>query len=233
MMSSLEYRMPSDKKYKLGYVDDDKSDVASFYKYIKPYQDTILFERFIPKKLIDIEELYEKIKESNLDILVIDYRLNEYANINFLGSDLIHYVHKHRRDFPCILLTSHPDEAIDNFENVHLIYDKSMIFGSNEENRKRFYRILISAIEKYINDIIGAHDIIYELNQKSVLDLEEENQYIKADEFIEANLDGVFTVPRQLKSQLHNQELKKLVDEVQELLEKIEEYVPPNQKKDT
>lgn len=232
-MTGLEHRMVSYKKYKLGYVDEDESDVRSFYKYIKPYEDTILFEVFTPKKLIDIEEFYEKIKESDLDILVIDYRLNEYTNIDFLGSDLIHYVHKHRRDFPCILLTSHPDEAIDNFENVHLVYDKSVIYDSNEENKRRFYRILISAIEKYINDIRGAHDIIHEFNQKSVLDLEEENQYIKADEFIEANLDGVFTVPRQLKSQLHNQELKKLINEVQELLEKIEEYVPPNQKKDT
>ena len=232
-MTGLEHRMVSYKKYKLGYVDEDESDVRSFYKYIKPYEDTILFEVFTPKKLIDIEEFYKKIKESDLDILVIDYRLNEYTNIDFLGSDLIHYVHKHRRDFPCILLTSHPDEAIDNFENVHLVYDKSVIYDSNEENKRRFYRILISAIEKYINDIRGAHDIIHEFNQKSVLDLEEENQYIKADEFIEANLDGVFTVPRQLKSQLHNQELKKLINEVQELLEKIEEYVPPNQKKDT
>lgn len=217
-------------KYHIAYIDEDESDVRLFYNFINNYKGIVECKCFIPKAGDTIEGLYNKIQPNKFNMLVIDYRLNEYANLNFLGSNLLNYIQERQRDLPCILLTSHPGEAVDNFSDVHLIYDKNMLAS---ENYGYFLKIIKASINKYIKQKEIAYKTIKELGERTSLSLEEEALLIHADEFIEANLGLSTITPPQLKSISHNQELKNLIDEVQELLEKLDNHEIPNKKKDT
>lgn len=220
----------SHNKYQIAYIDENPGDVKIFHDFMKQYRQIVEFKKFIPKKGDTIESLYEKIKDNQFNMLVIDYRLNQYADVDFLGSNLLNYIQERQRDLPCILLTSHPDEAVDDFSDVHLIYDKNML---SIENWEYFFKIIKASIDKYINQKTTAYETIKELGAKTSLSLKEEALLIQADEFIEANLGLLTITPPQLKSISHNQELKNLVDEVQELLEKLDNHEIPNKKKDT
>lgn len=214
------------RKYKLGYVDDG----AVFYDFIEQHVDIFEFIYFCPRNHQSIDDLYLEIREKDLDILVIDYRLNEYALIDFKGTNLIEYVRSRRKDFPCILLTSHPDEAIDDFSDAHLVYHKSMIVQSDAQidgkisTQNIFMKIIISSIEKYIREIESASERIFELNKKNNLSLEEEQEYIIYDEFIENNTDGLHSVPRKLKHRTYSDQIDTLIQETSVLLEKLREY---------
>lgn len=220
----------SHNKYQIAYIDENPGDVKIFHDFMKRYRQIVEFKKFIPKKGDTIESLYEKIKANQFNMLVIDYRLNQYADVDFLGSNLLNYIQERQRDLPCILLTSYPDEAVDDFSDVHLIYDKNML---SIENWEYFFKIIKASIDKYINQKTTAYETIKELGAKTSLSLKEEALLIQADEFIEANLGLLTITPPQLKSISHNQELKNLVDEVQELLEKLDNHEIPNKKKDT
>lgn len=220
----------SHNKYQIAYIDENPGDVKIFHDFMKQYRQIVEFKNFIPKKGDTIESLYEKIKANQFNMLVVDYRLNQYADVDFLGSNLLNYIQERQRDLPCILLTSYPDEAVDDFSDVHLIYDKNML---SVENWEYFFKIIKASIDKYINQKTIAYETIKELGAKTSLSLKEEALLIQADEFIEANLGLLTITPPQLKSISHNQELKNLVDEVQELLEKLDNHEIPNKKKDT
>lgn len=212
----------AERKYRVGYVDESKNDIVYFHDFMAKYDSVIEVIDFIPESET-IDKLYQKINNEKLDILVVDYRLNEYSNINFQGSDLIDYLHQKRRDFPCILLTSHPYEALDYSLDSHIVYDKEIIIAQSEQDDGDiFFKKIKKSIEKYINQLNEAEKTINELNNRENLSIEEENSLLLSDEFIEANLGIPSVTPRILKTENHNKELKQLIDEVQRLLNELQ-----------
>lgn len=215
-------------KFRMGYLDEDESDIARFYDFIKKY-DTYEFIDFKPKP--SIEELIDEINSSNLDILVIDFQINEYVNINYNGVKVFDSIRNKRRNFPCIILTSFADDAISESFDTHIVYSKSIPFGSDTESKKLFEFKIRKSIEHYINELQRASSEFAELTSLDNLTLEQENRLIELDDFLESSLNNDVKLPKHLKNSQHVGNIKELVIRAEDILEKLDALYVPTEKK--
>ena len=94
-------------KYKIGYVDEDESDIGRFYQqFIKKYDASYQIVDFVPSE--SIEELVEDILQENLDAVIIDFQLNEYESVDYKGHMVVEMLKERKKGLPCVLLTSDP-----------------------------------------------------------------------------------------------------------------------------
>ncbi|WP_181573226.1 hypothetical protein [Enterobacter sp. RIT418] len=215
-------------KFRMGYLDEDESDIARFYDFIKKY-DIYEFIDFKPKP--SIEELIDEINSSNLDILVIDFQINEYVNINYNGVKVFDSIRNKRRNFPCIILTSFADDAISESFDTHIVYSKSIPFGSDTESKKLFEFKIRKSIEHYINELQRASSEFAELTSLNNLTLEQENRLIELDDFLESSLNNDVKLPKHLKNLQHVGNIKELVVRAEDILEKLDALYVPTEKK--
>lgn len=212
----------------MGYLDEDESDIARFYDFIKKFN-IYEFIDFKPKPSVD--DLLEEINSSNLDILVIDFQINEYLNINYNGVRVFELLRDRRKNFPCIILTSFADDAISESFDTHVVYSKSIPFGCDTESKKLFELKIRKSIEHYINELQKASDEFTELTSLDDLTLEQENRIIELDEFLESSLSNDVKLPKHLKTSLHIGNIKELITRAEDILEKLDTLHVPTKKK--
>lgn len=215
-------------KFRMGYLDEDESDIARFYDFIKKY-DIYEFIDFKPKP--SIEELIDEINSSNLDVLVIDFQINEYVNINYNGVKVFDSIRNKRKNFPCIILTSFADDAISESFDTHIVYSKSIPFGCDTESKKIFELKIRKSIEHYISELQKASDEFAKLTSLSDLTLEQENRLIELDEFLESSLNNDVKLPKHLKTSQHVGNIKQLIIRAEDILVKLDTVYVPTQKK--
>lgn len=96
--------------YRIGYIDDEPTQYPNFAKKIqRRYRDMglILLEECATKK-----EFVEKIYETQVDTLLIDYKMVKAYGFN--GTTLISYINDQIRDLECFILTAVDTEQIDD-----------------------------------------------------------------------------------------------------------------------
>lgn len=207
------------EKFRIGYLDEDDSDLASFYSFINQYLNYDFID-IKPKE--DIEELIEFILSSNLDLLVIDYRINEYEDINYNGVHVYEYVKNVRKDFPCIILTSNAEDAIADSFDTHIVYSKSIPFDGDSESKKLFELKLRKNIEHYQTALKNATDELYQLNEKDSLSLSDEERIIELDDFLESNLINYGKIPKHLKVTSHIDSVKVLINKAEGIIARLD-----------
>lgn len=215
-------------KFRMGYLDEDESDIARFYDFIKKY-DIYDFFDFKPKPSID--ELIDEINSSNLDILVIDFQINEYVNINYNGVKVFDSIRNKRKNFPCIILTSFADDAISESFDTHIVYSKSIPFGCDNESKKLFELKIRKSIEHYISELQRASDELAELTVLKNLTLEQENRLLELDEFLDSSFNNDIKIPKHLKTSQHAGNIKELITRAEDILEKMDNLYVPVEKK--
>lgn len=208
-------------KFRMGYLDEDDSDIIRFYDFIKGYP-TYEFQDFKPKYSID--ELVDEILASNLDVLVIDYQINEYASINYNGVKVFELLRSKRKNFPCIILTSFADDAISESFDTHVVYSKSIPFGTDSTAKKIFELKIRKSIEHYISEMDLASNELAQLSSLNCLSLEQEARLIELDEFLESNIINDGRIPKHLKSSGHINSVKSLIVKAESILKKMDEY---------
>lgn len=111
----------------IGIIDDDLTQ-SSNYKDIlegteikvKIYHDDFEGNRIL-----------EWIVENKIDCLIIDYKLVDKARI--LGTELIYWIENTISNFPCVLLTSYPEDANSkNIVNEAFVFDKKVMEDEGE-----------------------------------------------------------------------------------------------------
>ncbi|MCG5047477.1 MULTISPECIES: hypothetical protein [Pectobacterium] len=214
-------------KFRMGYLDEDESDIARFYDFIKKY-DIYEFIDFKPKP--SVEDLIDEINSSNLDILVIDFQINEYVNINYNGVKVFDLLRSKRKNFPCIILTSFADDAISESFDTHIVYSKSIPFGCDTESKNIFELKIRKSIEHYTSELQKASNEFSELTSLDNLTLEQENRLIELDEFLESQLSNDIKIPKHLKTSQHVGNIKELITRAEDILEKLDTLYVPTKK---
>lgn len=75
-----------------------------------------------------LEELMEKIEESEIDVLAVDYKMAESGVVTYNGNEVVDMLYKRKRYFPVFMITSHITRAMNNMNDVFLINDKDCIY---------------------------------------------------------------------------------------------------------
>jgi len=214
-------------KFKVAYIDELEEDTREFQRFADDFFEVI---PIIP--VGDLDALLALIIENHVDAVVVDHNLIEYDTthtINYEGNDVVDKILETYNDFPVFVLTSYDEEAIDKNEDAKIVFEKKIMFASQEQEDAfeagiKFKKLIFKQIEKYRSRVADWEKTLLELiekGQKEKLDADEEVEVIRLDSLIEKALDKRIAVPDKIKKDIEEDKLGNLLKKVDELSQKL------------
>lgn len=209
-------------KYKIGYIDEDESEVKTFQRKLRDYDIEVIGYEF--NVGMTKEELLAKVYSSDIDMLLIDYKLKG-AMVTFNGEEIESDIYINKPLFPYIVFTSDPPHAEDFVEDLKTIYDKEELFVNDKGRNDHFVKILERSIEQYRSYIEMKKNTISELlikGQKHVLTSTEQDTLISLQRELR-DLDKTKTkeIPEKLISVEQIEDLSKTRKEAEDFLQSL------------
>ena len=164
-------------KYKIGYLDEDIKQVKKYQRRFRKYGFEVIGYDF--DKEMSLDELMAQVYKSDIDLLMIDYKLDETNKVTFNGEKVENEIYNKKPLFPHIIFTNKVDDAEPHVEDWKIIFDKDLIFSDDDdddEKVKRFITTLERSIEQYRNHIEEKKKIVADLLEKG------ENEGLNAKE---------------------------------------------------
>ena len=154
-------------KYRIGYIDEDIKQVKKYQRRFRDFEIEIIGYEFHQGMTLD--ELMSQVYESDIDLLMIDYKLNETNQVTFNGEAVESEFYDKKPLFPHIIFTNKVDQAEPFVEDWKIIFDKDDIFSEDEEDEKKvqhFITTLIKSIEQYRNHVEKKKKVVSDLLEK-------------------------------------------------------------------
>lgn len=212
--------------YRILFVDEVVDDMRRFQRYVNKEDSNKEFEVIVKMPVENIEELIEDIFSEQIDAVISDFQLAEYAdNITYTGVQLINKILQRKNKFPCFVMTSHDDKAVATSSDVNLIYIKALL-AKEDKVKVTFLERVKRQIENYRAELENAQNginKIVKLSKERDLTAPEEVQLIKFDKFLEQSLDQTSQIPSKLKDRSTLDDLHKLIENTDVLLAKIDD----------
>ena len=215
-----------ESKYKIGYIDEDVNQVKKYQRRFRKYGIEIISYEF--HKGMTLDELMDQVYESDIDLLMIDYKLNETNQVTFNGEAVESEFYDKKPLFPHIIFTNKVEQAEPHVENWMKIFDKEEIFSEDEndkENVMRFITKLSKSIEQYRNHVNKKKVIIAQLlekGEKEGLTASEKDVLVsKQDELIALNKSERNEIPKHLLTEKKLNDLSKTKKEAEEFLQSL------------
>lgn len=208
-------------KYKVGYLDESASARNSVRQYLKNDFEIILFDI---EDSTTINSILDKIKDQKLDLIIIDFRLNETGFVSFNGGDVSEAILNKWPHFPIMMLTSYENEAINQVDNVNIINGKDIFDGENQEKVDIFINKIKSNINRYYTHIKNAEIRICELAEKKLntpLTLTEEEEYSKLFIFLDEIDPENKAFPSHMMNPENVSQLNDMISTAKEILEEL------------
>lgn len=211
-------------KYRIAYIDESPEEIRKFQRYA--------YDRFEVVPIIPTPEIGNTLSiilESKVDAIVADYDFKERApEILYNGTKLVEEFLKEREGFPVFIFTSFDEDAMNNGDNVNIIYEKGEQYfldkeGKSSRNEKLLDRIKLQ-IDKYYHKLYEAEEKLLYLIKKNidgVLDAYEEEELEDLNSFIEKSLDKKKALPAKLIRTSEGDKLGEIIKKVDELIKKL------------
>ena len=182
------------------------------------------------KRLKDVDEMLDLIFEKQADAVVTDFRLNEIRtyvkyNVNYNGIELIKALRNRRNDFPSFVMTSHDDEAVNDTNDVNIVYVKDLLSPEKDVAKVSFAQRVVRQIDKYRANIAAAKNELKALVDKrnrGEAGVYDEDRIIELDSFLEKILDAHDAIPSEMKKLSNIDKLNELIGKADEILRKLE-----------
>ena len=221
--------------YTVMFIDERQEALDDFKDYIDaitPTKKTI--KPIVEFPLSSLSEMVQYILNTNPDALIVDYLLNDEIkhlgyNVPYTGTQLINEVRSRRTNFPCFVLTSFDDRAINESEDVNIVYVKGILETDEKHSlqaRATFIEKIEKQIEHYrarINKAKHRLDELRNLRQAGKATIYDEDELIELDNFLEKALDRTSAIPSDLKQVSSSKKLGSLLAKANEILECIKE----------
>ncbi|WP_300568461.1 hypothetical protein [Flavobacterium sp.] len=138
--------------YKIGYVDENANEVKTYRRKLKKHGFDVIGYEFV--KGMSPESLMQQVYNSDIDLLMIDFKLKDSNKVSFNGDVIEHLIYNTKPLFPHVVFTSDKILAEATIEDWKILFDKTTIFPDDddeEENEEtiRFIKILKQSIEQY------------------------------------------------------------------------------------
>jgi len=212
--------------YKIGYIDEDIRQVKLYKRKLREYGFEVIGYKFY--KNMPLDNLMEQVYQSGIDLLMIDYKLNETNIIPFNGDVVETTIYENKPLFPHIIFTNKVDQAEPHVDDWKIIFDKEEIFteGENDILRvKKFVTMLERSIQQYRNYVSKKKEELGKLLEKGInegLNAAEKNEALVLQNEL-SNLDKtkIHEVPMQLVSVEKIENLSKTRKEAEEFLKAL------------
>jgi DNA-binding NarL/FixJ family response regulator len=214
-------------KYTILYIDEESTQHDMFMDYFEAAcQDAIPKCEF---PLPTLDEMIKKIWSLCPDAIVTDFQLNDKKldvdyTVKYNGVELIRALREQRENFPCFVITSFDDEAVNDSDDVNLVYIKDVLTHESNNAKAIFAERVTHQIDKYRSRIETAKQELSDLMDKrrrEEVNIYEEQRIIELDTFLEKAFNAESNVPFELKTFSNMNKLKELINKVDELLERI------------
>lgn len=195
-----------ESNYKIGYIDEHEEQVKLYKRKLRDFGFEVIGYKF--HKGMSLEELMEQVYESDVDLLMIDYKLNESNIIPFNGDEVERFIYENKPLFPHIIFTNKVDQAEPDVDDLKIIFDKEIVFpddnGNDNPKTKYFIEVLTKSIEQYKSYIAKKKKVISDLlikEETETLSMEEKNLLLSTQQELQT-LDrmAISEVPETLKS---------------------------------
>jgi len=155
-------------------------------------------------------------------MLVVDFNLSEYKpDVCYTGIELVDAIHEIKFDLPCLILTSHTDDAMDQSLDPNTIHYKGELNDDKANNLLlRTIERNVTVYKKKIKNTILEHSHLLEKLATEGLTSTEESKLAELDEYLEKVTDKSYAIPSNLKKSLLSGQLDELIDQTKLLLEK-------------
>lgn len=215
-----------DTNYKIGYIDEDLKQVKKYRRRFRDFGIEIIGYEF--KKGMTLEELMNQVYDSDIDLLMIDYKLNETNQVTFNGEAVESEFYDKKPLFPHIIFTNKVEQAEPFVEDWKIIFDKEEIFNEVEDDKEKvqhFITILIKSIEQYRGHVKRKKKIVSDLlekGEKGGLNASEKDQLITTQEEL-ANLDKTHRneIPKHLITAEKLEDLAKTRKDAEKFLQSL------------
>jgi len=204
--------------YKIGYVDEDEGQRNSFYQYLKDDFEVALFEI---TEQTEVESLVDDIFNSGLDILVLDFRLDETGLVDFNADHLVDVIQDRNLYYPLVVLTSHETDALDHMTNANLVNGKEEMLGLKVEIFKQKLNKIASSYKSRISDAENELAKLEEKRSADGLEPDEESKYVDINNFLDNTVAAKGHISRTFYSEDTNKRLDELISKTEEMLNKI------------
>jgi CheY-like chemotaxis protein len=210
------------EKHRIAYIDERKEDLEIFQRKFSPDFEV---ETFFPKS--DLANFVEILLKANFDAIVTDHKLAEYREegcevATYDGVELVKELQRYRKDFPCFILTSYDDDAIAEADDVNSVYPKGYIEGGDNQHGKTSLQERIRRqIEHYLAKVENAKKRFQELlekHEKDKLSIDEENELLMLDSYLESNICHWRSIPKEKKDSIAINKVVELLDTTRDLL---------------
>lgn len=154
-------------KYNIGYIDEDDQQVKKYQRRFRSFGMEVIGYEFY--KGMTLQELMLQVYESDIDLLMIDYKLNETNQVTFNGEEVESEFYEKKPLFPHIIFTNKVEQAEPHVEDWKIIFDKDDIFSDDDDDEKKvqhFVTTLKRSIEQYKNYVHKKKVIVSELLEK-------------------------------------------------------------------
>lgn len=204
-------------KYKIGYIDEDSSQVAKVEMRLRKYFDVIGFNI---SKGLELDDLLKQVYESDIDLLMVDFLMVDKGILTYNGDEVVREFEEIKPRFPMIIFTNENTQAFPQVDNPNIIYEKSLLTN----NPDHFVEILKKNILTYKNYLEKRKNIINDMllkGEKEGLSSEEKHILLQTQTEL-INLDKWSNeVPFQLLDDKRLENLSKTTKEAEEFLESI------------
>lgn len=203
---------------KIGYIDEDKAQQNSFYHLFRDDFDVIIFD--ITEETNE-RNLVDEIFKSAIDMLVLDFRLDENGLVDFNADKIVDSIHEINLYYPLVILTSYEVDALDHIENAHLVNGKDEMLDSKIDI---FKQKLKSISNDYKQRIKTSENELRELEEKRIsgsLNAKDEDRYVELSSFLDQTVSAKGRVSRTFYSEETNKRLDNLIELAERMLKKI------------
>ncbi len=204
-------------KYKIGYIDEDITQVEKYERELRPYFDVIGYN--IPEGL-ELGDLLKQVYESSIDLLLVDYLMVDKGILTYNGDTVAREYQEIKPGFPVIVFTNREDDAFPQVDNPNMLYDKSLV----KDELPRFVEIIkknIALYEKYINSRKVTIETLLLKSEKEGLSAEEKHTLLQTQSEL-INLDKWSTeVPFQLLTDTKLDSISETTREAEEFLQSL------------
>ena len=208
---------------KILFIDEERVQQDRFMDYIEAVSTDVEVKCMVP--LSSLEDMLHKIEASCPDAIVTDYQLNEIYTVQYNGIDLVNAIREKWEHFPCFVITSFDDEAVNSSEDVNLVYIKDLLNRRpGDESKVTFLERIVCQIDKYRTRIAKAKQELATLilkRKSGDANVYDEQRLIKIDTLLEKSVAGNESIPEDLKKLSNIERLNALIAKADEILERI------------
>lgn len=218
--------------YKILFIDEEAESIEAFLDYVENTNASDKIEVLIEYPQETKEEMIDLIIKINPDAVITDFMLNEYKetikyNVPYNGVELVDSFVELREGFPCFVLTSFDDNAIRQSEDVNIVYVKNILHNKeiDKNSKASFLERVIHQINHYKSRISETEAKLLELiklRSSGEATIEQEQEIIDLDHFLEMSIDKKSSVPLEYKSLSNTQKLEEILSKVDDLLTKVQ-----------